>query len=125
LHIKSRKAPAPDGFVTHTSQLETLSNKPFLVHWSNGEVKNLYVADDENLSVVNLKRGIASLLQFRTFDVEVKESDVSGACNVKYATTDGIRIEKSKTNCAPHNGVTPFIVHPEKVFYFKFCGILN
>jgi microsomal triglyceride transfer protein large subunit len=116
LHIKSRKAPSPDGFVTHTSQLETLANKPFLVYWSNGEVKNLYVADDENLSVVNLKRGIASLLQFRTFDVETKESDVSGACDVKYATTDGIRIEKSKTNCAPHNGVTPFIVHPEKVF---------
>lgn len=78
-------------------------------------MKHLYVADDENLSLVNLKRGVASLFQFRTFDAETKESDVSGTCDVKYATTDGVRIEKIKTNCAPHNGVTPFILHPDKV----------
>ncbi|CAB3378257.1 Hypothetical predicted protein [Cloeon dipterum] len=122
LHIKSRKAPAPDGFVTHTSNLESLKNSPFLVHWSSGEVKHLFVSEDENLSMVNLKRGIASLFQFRTFDVEAKESDASGFCDVKYATSDGIAVEKTKSNCVAHKGVVPFTIHPDKVFGLAVNG---
>jgi len=115
LHIKSRKAPSPDGFVTHTSQLESLTNNPFLVHWNNGELKHLYISEDENLSLVNLKRGVASLFQFRTFEAETKETDVSGFCDIKYSTSDGLRVEKTKSNCVAHKGVTPFIIHPDKV----------
>ncbi|XP_059476430.1 microsomal triacylglycerol transfer protein [Neocloeon triangulifer] len=122
LHIKSRKAPSPDGFVTHTSNLESLKNNPFLVHWNNGEVKHLYVTEDETLSLVNLKRGVASLFQFRTFDMEAKETDVSGFCDVKYATNDGLKIEKIKSNCVAHKGVVPFMLHPDKVFGLHVNG---
>lgn len=63
LYIKSRKAPAPEGFVAHTSELENLKNGPYLVHWNNGRVVNMYLAKEETVSISNLKKGIASLLQ--------------------------------------------------------------
>lgn len=63
LSIKSRKAPAPEGFVLHSSKLEELKNAPFLIHWNNGLVKSVYVNQNEVISLVNLKKGVASLFQ--------------------------------------------------------------
>lgn len=63
LSIKSRKAPAPEGFVLHSSKLEELKNAPFLIHWDNGLVKSVYINQNEVVSLVNLKKGVASLFQ--------------------------------------------------------------
>lgn len=63
LSIKSRKAPAPEGFILHSSKLEELKNAPFFIHWKNGHVKSVYINQNEVVSLVNLKKGVASLFQ--------------------------------------------------------------
>lgn len=63
LHIKSRKAPSPEGFVEHSSQLDDAKNGPFLVFWENGKVNNIYIDPEEQTSIINLKKGTASLFQ--------------------------------------------------------------
>ncbi|KAF4513818.1 UNVERIFIED_CONTAM: hypothetical protein B566_EDAN015881, partial [Ephemera danica] len=116
LHIKSRKAPSPEGFVEHKSQLESMTNDAFLVHWNAGHIEGVFVGEKEARSMLNLKRGIASLFQFKTFDIESKELDVSGNCAVQYRTSDGHTFLKTKTNCTPGKPtVAPIIAHPEKV----------
>lgn len=65
LQIKSRKAPSPEGFVYHSSTLESIKNAPFFIHWDNGHVKSVYINKNEVISTVNLKKGIASLFQVR------------------------------------------------------------
>lgn len=114
LHIKSRKAPAPEGFVAHSSELENLKNGPYFVHWHNGRILNMYLAKDEITSIGNLKKGIASLLQYQLLDLETNETDSSGACFVSYKSIDPTTILKTKTDCKSTEG-TPYSQHTDKV----------
>lgn len=63
LLIKARKAPAPEGFDVHKSQLESLQNSPFLAKWENGKISDVYIDAKEEISITNIKKGIASLFQ--------------------------------------------------------------
>ncbi|KAJ4438443.1 hypothetical protein ANN_14388, partial [Periplaneta americana] len=112
LHIKSRKAPEPEGFVVHTSKLESLKNLPYLVHWNTGKIEHVFLAEGEDLSMVNLKKGVASL--FQILDVTQTEKDASGKCQVSYKSLDPQTFLKSKTDCISGKTV-PFILHPDKV----------
>jgi hypothetical protein len=47
----------------HTSKLEALKNLPYLVHWNTGKIEHVFLAEGEDLSMVNLKKGVASLFQ--------------------------------------------------------------
>ncbi|XP_034249467.1 microsomal triglyceride transfer protein large subunit isoform X2 [Thrips palmi] len=114
LHIKSRKAPAPEGFVAHSSELENLQNGPYLVHWNNGRVLHMYLAKDETTSISNLKKGISSLLQYQLLDMDTNETDSSGACFVSYKSIDPTTILKTKTDCKSVQG-TPYSQHTDKV----------
>ncbi|PNF28005.1 hypothetical protein B7P43_G13850 [Cryptotermes secundus] len=114
LHIKSRKAPEPEGFVVHTSKLEDLKNLPYLVHWNTGKIEHVFLAEGEDLSMVNLKKGIASLFQFQILDVTQTEKDASGKCQVSYKSLDPHTFLKTKTDCISGKTV-PFILHPDKV----------
>ncbi|XP_026470483.1 microsomal triglyceride transfer protein large subunit-like [Ctenocephalides felis] len=100
LHVKSRKAPAPEGFVEHSSRIESAKNKVFYVTWSNGKIEHMYVDPDEPLSMINFKRGLVSLFQFQLLDGDHMESDVSGDCLASY-TTSGPHsgVKKSKKRC--------------------------
>ncbi|KAJ1529162.1 hypothetical protein ONE63_005970 [Megalurothrips usitatus] len=114
LHIKSRKAPAPEGFVAHSSELPNLKNGLYLVHWNNGRVVNMYLAKDEVTSISNLKKGVASLLQYQLLDLETNETDASGACFVSYKSVGPTTILKTKTDCKSAEG-TPYSQHTDKV----------
>ncbi|XP_069705721.1 microsomal triacylglycerol transfer protein isoform X2 [Periplaneta americana] len=114
LHIKSRKAPEPEGFVVHTSKLESLKNLPYLVHWNTGKIEHVFLAEGEDLSMVNLKKGVASVFQFQILDVTQTEKDASGKCQVSYKSLDPQTFLKSKTDCISGKTV-PFILHPDKV----------
>lgn len=63
LHVKSRKAPSPEGFVEHSSRMESAKNKMFYATWINGKIEHLYVDPDEPLSMINYKRALVSLFQ--------------------------------------------------------------
>lgn len=63
LHIRSRKAPTPEGFSEHSSKLETYTNNAFFIHWNQGKVEKILLPKDQPLSLTNLKKGIASVFQ--------------------------------------------------------------
>ena len=49
--------------MVHTSKLGGLKNLPYLVHWNMGKIEHVFLAEGEDLSMVNLKKGVASLFQ--------------------------------------------------------------
>jgi hypothetical protein len=59
----TKKAPSLDGWVSHASNLDSALNNPFIVSVDNGKVKEVYIDSGENLSMINLKRSIASNFQ--------------------------------------------------------------
>lgn len=67
LFIMSRKAPYPEGFVEHASNLNTIDNKPFYALWKRGEIEKTYFSQKESQSLVNFKKGIVSLFQVIIF----------------------------------------------------------
>ncbi|XP_044760118.1 microsomal triglyceride transfer protein large subunit [Coccinella septempunctata] len=111
LHIKSRKAPSPDGFVFHTSRLQEFTNEPFYVHWDNGKITKILVNAKEPTSLVNLKKGIASLFQFQLLDGTYEETDSSGTCTVSYTSQEPRKIVKTKRDCISSD--LPYLKNPE------------
>lgn len=63
LHIRSRKAPSPDGFIPHSSKLDNIENNPFFIVWNKGIIENTFIAKNEPVSLKNIKKGISSLFQ--------------------------------------------------------------
>ncbi|KAL6268436.1 hypothetical protein P5V15_001572 [Pogonomyrmex californicus] len=124
LWIKSRRAPEPEGFVEHSSKVEEVAEKPFFVVWRHGDVEAVYMDPAESASSANLKRGLASLFQYRTLDDEVRQRDASGLCNVAYVTSGDNVIEKLKTACV-HGTLPPPRQHPNPVFAVKLKSYRN
>nr|CAD7406987.1 unnamed protein product [Timema cristinae] len=114
LLIKSRKAPAPEGFIAHSSKLEGFANSPYYVHWSKGVIQHVYIVEDEELSLVNFKKGVASFFQFQLLDTQQTEKDPSGKCVVTYTSKDPHNFRKTKTNCVSGKNI-PFIFHPDEL----------
>ncbi|KAK5641229.1 hypothetical protein RI129_009776 [Pyrocoelia pectoralis] len=100
LNIRSGHSPNPNGFMWHTSKLESFRNSPFFIHWSKGKIQKILLRKDEPLSLVNLKKGIASLFQFQTLDQEISEIDSSGNCDVKYTSLGPYTFTKMKLSCS-------------------------
>ncbi|XP_044004601.1 microsomal triglyceride transfer protein large subunit isoform X2 [Aphidius gifuensis] len=99
LWIKSRKAPEPEGFIEHSSKLDDASKKPIYILWNNGVIIKSYLGQEETISSSNLKRGIASIFQYRVHDGDYREYDSSGGCNVTYQTIEKSKIRKIKNYC--------------------------
>ncbi|XP_077670888.1 microsomal triglyceride transfer protein large subunit [Eretmochelys imbricata] len=58
--------------------------RPVVLQWTRGKVKNFYSYKNEPAVVQNLKRGLASLFQIQLHSGAAREVDVSGKCNVTY-----------------------------------------
>ncbi|XP_011689441.1 PREDICTED: microsomal triglyceride transfer protein large subunit isoform X2 [Wasmannia auropunctata] len=124
LWIKSRRAPEPEGFVEHSSKVEQVAEKPFFVLWRHGDVEAMYMDPAETASSANLKRGLASLLQYRTLDDEVRQRDASGLCDVIYMTSGDNVIEKRKTACT-YDTLPPPRQHPNPMFAVQLKSYRN
>ncbi|XP_015591483.1 microsomal triglyceride transfer protein large subunit isoform X2 [Cephus cinctus] len=114
LWIKSRKAPEPEGFVEHSSKLDKSSKSPVFILWKNGEILAVYLDPSETVSNINLKRGLASLFQYRTLDGEFKERDASGLCSAIYNSAGPRSIRKQKIACE-QSSLTPVQKHPNPI----------
>lgn len=95
LHVSSTMH-SPEG-IKHWSKLDNLSYPPIYIHWDDGIVKKVYILPDSP-SMVNIKKGLASLFQLHVSNSPVKELDVSGLCDIKYKA-HGNTIKKNKYNC--------------------------
>ncbi|XP_036147504.1 microsomal triglyceride transfer protein large subunit isoform X2 [Monomorium pharaonis] len=124
LWIKSRRAPEPEGFVEHSSKVDQVAEKPFFVLWRHGDVQAVYMDPAESASSANLKRGLASLFQYRTLDDLVRQRDASGFCNVVYVTSGDNVIKKQKTICV-RDTLPPARRHPNPVFAVKLKNYRN
>nr|XP_032825304.1 microsomal triglyceride transfer protein large subunit-like [Petromyzon marinus] len=68
---------------------------PWLILWDSGKVPEMYAVSGEPTEVVNLKRGVSSLLQLQPQTGNATEVDASGECQVTY-TQAADRLVKRK-----------------------------
>lgn len=61
-----------DGVNKHWSKLDNLSYPPIYIHWDDGMVKKVYLLPDSP-SLINIKKGLASLFQLHVSNTPVKE----------------------------------------------------
>ncbi len=100
LSIRSRKAPSPDGFADHSSPLDVMADTAAVyLDWNNGRIVRFYSPDSESPSLVNFKKGVASLFQVQSSEMDTDEQDTSGRCRAAYKVLDGRTLLKKKTNC--------------------------
>lgn len=101
------------------------TEKPFLVVWRHGDVQAVYMDAVESVSSANLKRGLASLFQYRTLDDElVRQRDASGICNVTYVSLGPQSIQKQKTECVQKR-LPRRRLHPNPVFGVSLTSTRN
>lgn len=55
--------------------------------------------DQKDDSIENLQKAVASLFQYQLLDLNQKEDDVSGTCDVTYISKSSSKYEKHKRNC--------------------------
>lgn len=102
LQIKSRRAPQPDGFRDHLSQLESTKHHPLYVHWKNGAIQKTFSITTDDTSLVNIKKGIANLLQIPSTinNGEIVEQTPMGQCKIQYDNRESHRVtRKFQGNC--------------------------
>ncbi|XP_048360863.1 microsomal triglyceride transfer protein-like [Sphaerodactylus townsendi] len=74
--------------------------QPIFLHWNKGKVVALYENKATSPLTLELKRGLASLLQFQTHSGKETEEDISGSCQVTYAVSkDSILKTKDLHSC--------------------------
>ncbi|XP_007421764.1 microsomal triglyceride transfer protein large subunit-like [Python bivittatus] len=74
--------------------------QPVFLHWNNGKVEAFYINKEENPLILELKRGLLSLLQFQTHSGTMTEEDISGSCQVTYAVSkDTVLKTKDLQSC--------------------------
>ncbi|CAL8121848.1 unnamed protein product [Orchesella dallaii] len=102
LQIKSRKAPQPEGFWDHTSHLDTTTLHPLYVYWKDGQVQNTFAVKNDDTSLVNIKKGIANLLQTNPNGGSIEENTPAGRCQVLYENKDHFHVKKTVNGrCTP------------------------
>lgn len=81
--------------------IDTLPDRPFYIALVKGQPKQVIAHTSRDQSLLNLERGIASLLQLRlSAEDQENELDVSGYCRVRYNVKSSTRVKKIKTDCA-------------------------
>lgn len=99
LSVKARQGPSPEGFLHKPSKVEMYKLHPLFLHWDNGQIKKVYHVDGSESSVLNVMKGISSLLQHQVKNVKETEVDASGKCDVIYKLADSTHVSKLKKNC--------------------------
>lgn len=109
LNVRPHSSVSQTEFVYHKSPLDAYTNEPFYAIWTKENVSHVYVHAEEELALVNLKKGLVSLFQFKTTEDDVRENDVSGACDVRYRNTSPTSIRKTKANCVASSKTVHFV----------------
>ncbi|XP_015278731.1 PREDICTED: microsomal triglyceride transfer protein large subunit-like [Gekko japonicus] len=85
---------------TDVSPNTTELQQPIFLHWYNGKVEGFYENKATSPLTLELKRGLASLLQFQTHPGKKTEEDISGSCQVTYtASEDSVQKTKDLHSC--------------------------
>lgn len=87
------------GDLKHKTTLSNVDSTTFYVYWNLGYLKKIYFGQQEDASLANFKKGIASLFQYQLLDGKYVEEDTSGTCDVQYTSHSSTRYHKAKNNC--------------------------
>lgn len=87
-------------------------------------MQSIFMDPAESVSSANLKRGLASLLQYRVFDNDVEERDASGLCTVIYHSLGPETVGKRKTSCE-QNTLPSRKRHPNPSFDVRVSSSRN
>ncbi|KAI5713097.1 hypothetical protein M8J75_013732 [Diaphorina citri] len=116
LFIQSRDGSIAESFTQHNSKLDKVPDEPFLVHWTGGIIKHIYLNEEEDVFSLNLKKGVASAFQVLLEGGERSETDASGTCKVSYKAIDSNNVFKRKRNCVAPTDTFPFRQHFDKIW---------
>lgn len=73
-----------------------IPDRPFYISLVRGQPDKVIAHTSKDQSLLNLERGIASLLQLRLDASQEEELDVSGLCRVSYNVKSSTKVEKPK-----------------------------
>lgn len=114
LHVRPHGSYSQTEFSYHRSPIDNYKNNEFYGIWQSGNVSNIYFDADENVALINVKKGILSLLQFNTKDGENNEDGESGRCAVTYRETSPTSMRKLKRDCVLLNKKVRKLIRPEQ-----------
>lgn len=77
-----------------------IPDRPFYISLVRGQPDKVIAHTSKDQSLLNLERGIASLLQLRLDASQQEELDVSGLCRVSYNVKSSTKVEKTKRDCS-------------------------
>lgn len=100
LHVRPHGSDSQTEFHYHKSPLDTYKNHDFYAIWKAGNISDIYFQANENVALINIKKAIVSLFQYRTADGEFIENGSTGRCDVRYRETSQTGIRHMKQNCA-------------------------
>ncbi|XP_077504336.1 microsomal triacylglycerol transfer protein [Amblyomma americanum] len=107
VHLTVVPADSPEsGRSEHGSQWDAASPLPLYVLQQSNEIVKVW-SHKESPTSVNIKKAVASMLQYQLTPEDKQQVDVSGRCSVSFKTERNT-ISKHKTLCT----------HPDKTQYF-------
>ncbi|XP_016974444.1 microsomal triglyceride transfer protein large subunit [Drosophila rhopaloa] len=77
-----------------------IPDRPFYISLVKGQPEKVIAHTSKDQSLLNLERGIASLLQLRLDASQEEELDVTGLCRVSYNVKSSTKVEKIKRDCS-------------------------
>ncbi|XP_075697811.1 microsomal triglyceride transfer protein large subunit-like isoform X2 [Rhinoderma darwinii] len=93
--VHNKSTPGTKEFVAINAEKKRSLDAPILFHWSSGKVLGLYSTGEDDSLVLDIKRGLVSLIQFQPLSGTYLEEDVSGRCQVTYNVSQDF-ISKAK-----------------------------
>ncbi|KAL7741297.1 hypothetical protein ACLKA6_013746 [Drosophila palustris] len=102
IHLSESRVRAPGKVKAQLKErvISSLPDRPFYIALVKGQPEQVIAHTSRDQSLLNLERGIASLLQLRLSSNSETELDISGHCRVKYNVKSATSVVKTKTDCA-------------------------
>ncbi|XP_037805921.1 microsomal triglyceride transfer protein large subunit isoform X1 [Lucilia sericata] len=109
-------APGKKGNVK-VQEIEKIPDRPFYISFIDNKPSKVIAHTSRDQSLLNMERGIASLMHINFENGPVSEIDVSGMCNNFYNIKSSTKVNKIKTDCSHwdlkvnYRGEKPLGVH--------------
>lgn len=113
LHVRPHGSDSQTEFHFHKSPLDNYKNNDFYAIWKSGNISDIYFQANENVALVNLKKAIVSLFQYRTNEGDYIENGATGRCDVRYHEISHTGVRQMKQNCVLEQKIER-IVRPEQ-----------
>ncbi|KNC31217.1 hypothetical protein FF38_14346 [Lucilia cuprina] len=92
-------APGKKGNVK-VQEIEKIPDRPFYISFIDNKPSKVIAHTSRDQSLLNMERGIASLMHINFENGPVSEIDVSGMCNNFYNIKSSTKVNKIKTDCS-------------------------